>query len=137
MSNVTETTDAPVSTQRVLTVLSPTFDRILVERVAEENVTKGGIILPDQSVTKPNQGVIVAMGPQVPRVVRGINGTPDYYPGGDAVQHFELGQLVEFGSYAGIDRIVEDESGATRRFVLLKQDEITCIIHTTTVEESK
>ncbi|MGC8603641.1 MAG: co-chaperone GroES, partial [Desulfomonilaceae bacterium] len=36
----------------------PLYDRILVERVESEEVTKGGIILPDTAKEKPQQGKI-------------------------------------------------------------------------------
>jgi chaperonin GroES len=41
----------------------PIHDRILVRRVAEEEKTKGGIIIPDTAKEKPSQGEIVAVGP--------------------------------------------------------------------------
>ena len=40
----------------------PLYDRILVERVESEEVTKGGIILPDTAKEKPQQGKIIAVG---------------------------------------------------------------------------
>ena len=40
----------------------PLHDRILVERVESEEVTKGGIILPDTAKEKPQQGKIIAVG---------------------------------------------------------------------------
>ena len=41
----------------------PLYDRILVRRVAEEEKTKGGIIIPDSAKEKPSQGEITAVGP--------------------------------------------------------------------------
>ena len=41
----------------------PLHDRIAVERVAEEEKTKGGIIIPDTAQEKPMQGEIIAIGP--------------------------------------------------------------------------
>ena len=40
----------------------PLHDRILVRRVAEEEKTKGGIIIPDTAKEKPQEGEIVAVG---------------------------------------------------------------------------
>jgi chaperonin GroES len=40
----------------------PLHDRILVERVESEEVTKGGIILPDTAKEKPQQGKVIAVG---------------------------------------------------------------------------
>ncbi|KAL4618107.1 10 kDa heat shock protein, mitochondrial [Arapaima gigas] len=41
----------------------PLFDRVLVERVAAESVTKGGIMLPEKSQGKVLQATVVAVGP--------------------------------------------------------------------------
>jgi chaperonin GroES len=41
----------------------PLHDRVAVKRVAEEEKTKGGIIIPDTAKEKPQEGEIVAVGP--------------------------------------------------------------------------
>jgi Co-chaperonin GroES (HSP10) len=41
----------------------PLQDRVLVRRVAEEEVTAGGIIIPDTVKEKPMEGEVVAVGP--------------------------------------------------------------------------
>ena len=43
--------------------IRPLQDRIIVERVKEEEKTKGGIIIPDSAKEKPSQGEITAVGP--------------------------------------------------------------------------
>lgn len=40
----------------------PLHDRILVERIESEEVSLGGIILPDTAKEKPQQGKVVAAG---------------------------------------------------------------------------
>ena len=40
----------------------PLHDRVLVRRVAEEEKTKGGIIIPDTAKEKPQEGKVVAVG---------------------------------------------------------------------------
>lgn len=40
----------------------PLHDRVLVRRLEEDNVTAGGIIIPDTAQEKPSQGVVVAVG---------------------------------------------------------------------------
>jgi chaperonin GroES len=42
--------------------LKPLHDRILVQRVKEEEHTKGGIIIPDTAKEKPAEGKVVAVG---------------------------------------------------------------------------
>ena len=41
----------------------PLHDRVVVRRVAEEQKSKGGIIIPDTAQEKPTEGEIVAVGP--------------------------------------------------------------------------
>ena len=43
--------------------LQPLGDRVVVQPSADEDVTKGGIILPDTAKEKPQRGVIIAVGP--------------------------------------------------------------------------
>ncbi len=43
--------------------LQPLVDRVVVQPSEEEEVTKGGIILPDTAKEKPQRGVIIAVGP--------------------------------------------------------------------------
>ena len=40
----------------------PLGDRILVQRITEEEKTKGGIIIPDTAKEKPQEGKVVAVG---------------------------------------------------------------------------
>jgi chaperonin GroES len=41
----------------------PLHDRVLVRRVAAEEKTAGGIIIPDTAKEKPQEGEVVAVGP--------------------------------------------------------------------------
>lgn len=42
--------------------IRPLYDRIIVRRIAEEEKTKGGIIIPDTAKDKPTEGEVVAAG---------------------------------------------------------------------------
>ena len=42
--------------------LKPLHDRVLVERVDQEDRTKGGIIIPDTAQEKPMEGKVIAVG---------------------------------------------------------------------------
>lgn len=42
--------------------LRPLGDRILVKPLAQEDVTKGGVILPDTAKEKPQKGKVIAAG---------------------------------------------------------------------------
>ena len=43
--------------------LEPLGDRIVVKPLAREEVTKGGIIIPDTAKEKPQEGEVMAVGP--------------------------------------------------------------------------
>jgi chaperonin GroES len=43
--------------------LKPLADRVVVKPIVKEEVTKGGIVLPDTAKEKPQEGEIVAVGP--------------------------------------------------------------------------
>jgi chaperonin GroES len=43
--------------------LEPLGDRVVVKPVPKEEVTKGGIVLPDTAKEKPQEGEVIAVGP--------------------------------------------------------------------------
>ena len=48
---------------KTATRLHPLDDRIVVKPIKQEEVTKGGIILPDTAKEKPQEGEVIAVGP--------------------------------------------------------------------------
>ena len=42
--------------------IRPLQDRVIVKRIAEEEKSKGGIIIPDTAKEKPQEGKVVAVG---------------------------------------------------------------------------
>jgi chaperonin GroES len=45
-----------------MTKLRPLHDRVVVERLAEELKSAGGIVIPDNAAEKPDQGKVIAVG---------------------------------------------------------------------------
>ena len=92
--------------------LRPLNDRILVKRVAEEEKTKGGIIIPDTAKEKPAEGKVVAVG----------NGRI-----GDDGKRIPLeikkGDRILFGKYSGQEIKVEGEE-----YLIVREDEVLCVI---------
>ena len=43
--------------------LKPLADRVVVKPLVKEEVTKGGLVIPDTAKEKPQEGEIVAVGP--------------------------------------------------------------------------
>ena len=78
--------------------LRPLGDRVVIKPLAREEVTKGGILLPDTATEKPQQGEVVAVGPG--RVL----------DSGDRVTlDLREGDRVIFAKYAGTEFKFEDE----------------------------
>jgi len=42
--------------------VKPLHDRVIVKRLAEEEMTAGGIIIPDTAKEKPQEGKVIAVG---------------------------------------------------------------------------
>ena len=68
----------------------PLHDRILVERMTEEEKTAGGIIIPDTAKEKPQQGKIVATGKG--RILEDGKTLP---------LEVKVGDKILFGKYSG------------------------------------
>ncbi len=61
----------------------PLGDRLLVERVGENDTTASGIIIPDNAKEKPSEGKVLAIGSEVEEV--------------------KEGDIVIFGKYSGAE----------------------------------
>ncbi len=84
------------STKKV--AIRPLDDRVVVEIVEAEEKTKGGIVLPDNAKEKPQEGIVLAIGPGK--------------LGDDGKRHamtVKNGDKVIFGKYAGNDVTVDGE----------------------------
>jgi len=92
--------------------LKPLGDRVLVKRLEQEEVTKGGIIIPDSAKEKPMKGEVVAVGP-------GKLGDD----GKHMKMHVEKGNLVLFNKYAGTEIKLDDED-----LLVMREDDILAII---------
>jgi chaperonin GroES len=92
--------------------IRPVQDRIVVRRVAEEEKTKGGIIIPDTAKEKPAEGEVVAVGPGKANdkgVVRPLD--------------VKKGDRVLFGKYSGNEIKLEGVE-----HIILREDEVLGII---------
>jgi chaperonin GroES len=76
--------------------LRPLDDRIVVEPVEAEEVTAGGIVLPDTAKVKPQRGTVVSTGPGK-LLDSGERGTLSV----------SVGDEVIYGKYSGTDIEVE------------------------------
>ena len=92
--------------------IRPLQDRILVQRLAEEEKTKGGIIIPDTAKEKPAEGKVVSVG----------NGKL-----GDDGKRIPLeikkGDKVLFGKYSGTEVTIEG-----KEYLIMREDDILGVI---------
>ena len=92
--------------------IRPLHDRVIVKRVEEEEVTKGGIIIPDTAKEKPIEGEIVAVG--AGKILENGKKQP---------LEVKKGDKVLFGKYAGTDITVEGEE-----HLIMREDDIIAVI---------
>jgi chaperonin GroES len=90
----------------------PLHDRILVERVESEEVTKGGIILPDTAKEKPQQGKVIAVG-----------SGKKTEEGKLIPLEIKAGDMILFGKYSGSEIKVEGTE-----YLLMKEDDVLGIV---------
>ena len=91
--------------------IQPLGDRVVVRPLEAEEKTKGGIILPDTAKEKPQQGVVIAVGPG----------------------RFEDGKLVPMGVKVG-DKVLLAKWGGNEikyngeEYLILKESELLAVI---------
>ncbi|KQU67105.1 MULTISPECIES: co-chaperone GroES [unclassified Rhizobacter] len=68
----------------------PLHDRVVVERVEAETKTASGIVIPDAATEKPEQGIVLAIGPGK------RNEKGDFI-----ALNVKVGDRVLFGKYSG------------------------------------
>ena len=92
--------------------IRPLHDRILVERLEEGEVKKGGIIIPDTAKEKPQEGKVIAAG----------NGKV-----GDDGKKIPLdvkaGDRILFGKYSGSEVKIED-----KEYLILREEDVLAIL---------
>ena len=92
--------------------IRPLADRVVVKRVAEEEKTKGGIIIPDSAKEKPVEGIVVAVGNG--KVLK----TGKVQP-----LDVKVGQKVLFGKYSGTEVKLDGEE-----HVMLTEDDVLAVV---------
>ena len=92
--------------------IKPLNDRVLVKRMEEVQVTKGGILIPDTAKEKPIEGKVIAVGPGKMSDA-----------GARMALQLKEGDRVLFGKYAGTEIKVEGEE-----HLMMREDDILAII---------
>jgi len=92
--------------------IKPLADRVLVEPLEEQEIKKGGIIIPDTAKEKPQQGRVIAVGP----------GKMDDN-GKLSPMSVKKDDLVLMPKYGGTEITVND-----KKYQIIREDEILAII---------
>ena len=88
--------------------LQPLGDRLVVKPIEREEVTKGGIVLPDTAKEKPQEGAVLAIGP---------GRLSD--DGKRMAMDIKVGDIVIYARYGGTEIKVDDEE-----VVILRESDI-------------
>jgi chaperonin GroES len=92
--------------------IRPLHDRLLVERLEEKEVKKGGIIIPDTAKEKPQEAKVIAVG----------NGKI-----GDDGKRIPLdvkaGHKILFGKYSGSEVKIDD-----KEYLILREEDVLAIL---------
>ncbi len=92
--------------------IRPLNDRLLVQRLEEEEKTAGGIIIPDSAKEKPAQGKVVAVGPGK------LNDA-----GERVALQVKAGDIILFSKYGGTDVKLDGED-----YLIMREDDVLGIV---------
>ena len=92
--------------------IRPLQDRIIVKRLASEEKTKGGIIIPDSAQEKPMEGKVISVG-KGKLNDDGKRIAPDV----------KAGDIVLFSKYAGTEVKIDSEE-----HLIMREDDILGVI---------
>lgn len=91
--------------------LEPLADRVVVKPSKSEEVTKGGIVLPDTAKEKPQEGEVIAVGPG------------KYEEGKRIPLEVKVGDKVIYSKYGGTEVKIEGVE-----HLILKESDILAIV---------
>ena len=92
--------------------IRPLHDRILVKRMEEQEVRRGGIIIPDTAKEKPQEGKVIAAG----------NGKVSE-EGKKIPLDVKAGDRILFGKYSGNEVKIEDEE-----YIIMREEDVLAIL---------
>ena len=92
--------------------IRPLHDRILVERLEEQEVKKGGIIIPDTAKEKPQEGKVIAVG------AGKVN-----EDGKRLALDVKVGDKILFGKYSGSEVKVDDKD-----YLILREEDVLAVL---------
>ena len=92
--------------------IRPLHDRLLVERLEEKEVKKGGIIIPDTAKEKPQEAKVIAVG------------TGKVTDDGKKIPlDVKAGDKILFGRYSGSEVKIDD-----KEYLIMREDDVLAIL---------
>jgi chaperonin GroES len=90
----------------------PLHDRIMVERLEEQEVKRGGIIIPDTAKEKPQEGKVIAVG------------TGKVGDDGKKIPlDVKAGDKILFGKYSGSEVKIDD-----KEYLIMREEDVLAIL---------
>jgi chaperonin GroES len=93
-------------------MLKPLGDRIIAKSTGGEEITKGGIVLPDTAKEKPQEGEVLAVGPG--KLLDNGKMEP---------MDVKVGDKIIFSKYGGTEIKVDGEE-----YIILRQDDVLAVL---------
>jgi len=91
--------------------VKPLADRILVRRLEEPEMKRGGIIIPDTAKEKPQQGEVIAVGPG------------KYEDGKRIALDVKKGDKILMGKYSGTEVKIDGTD-----YIIMREEEVLAIV---------
>src|SRR5919198_459131 len=92
--------------------VQPLGDRVLVQPLEEQEVKKGGIIIPDTAKEKPQEGKVIAVG------TGKVNDD-----GKRLALDVKVGDKILFGKYSGSEVKVDDKD-----YLILREEDVLAVL---------
>ena len=84
--------------------VKPLGDRVVIEPIEQEDMTAGGIVLPDTAKEKPQKGLVLAVGPDVEGEIKVDN-------------------RILYAKYAGTEIKIDD-----KKVLILREEDILALV---------
>jgi chaperonin GroES len=92
--------------------VKPLADRVLVKPQEEEEVKKGGIIIPDTAKEKPQQGKVIAVGPGKLSEA-----------GQRIAPEVKKGDMILYGKYSGAEVTIDGQE-----YLIMRESDILAVV---------
>ena len=93
--------------------LKPLGGRVIIEPIEQEEVTAGGIILPETAKEKPQEGKVLAVGP----------GDRNEHTGERVPMDLKVGDKILFAKYSGTEIKMD-----SKKLLILRESDILAVV---------